>query len=68
MIRFVALLVLPVVLGACTITTEGARVSPPPPAVQGSDDVQGAPLSVPGSGMGVGSGNPEGGGGIGPTR
>lgn len=44
-------------LGACTITAEGPRFGVLPPAVQGSDDVQGAPLSVPGAGMGVGAGS-----------
>lgn len=44
------------ILGACTISAEGPRFGIPPPSVQGSDDVQGAPLSVPGAGMGVGSG------------
>ncbi|HEY8607356.1 MAG TPA: hypothetical protein VIM12_09625 [Noviherbaspirillum sp.] len=42
------------------ISREGVQVSAPPPSVQGSNDVQGSPLSVPGSGMGVGSGNPSG--------
>ena len=42
----------------CMITSEGARVSPPPPAIQGSNDAQGNPISVPGAGMGVGAGNP----------
>ena len=46
-------------LASCMITPEGARLSPPPPAVQGSNDVQGAPISVPGAGMGVGAGNPS---------
>lgn len=52
-----------VALGACALNTEGVRVSPPPPAVQGSNDAQGAPLSVPGAGMGIGAGNPAGPGG-----
>jgi len=47
-------------LAACVITPEGARLSHPPPSVQGSNDAQGAPLSVPGAGMGVGAGNPGG--------
>lgn len=47
-------------LGGCALSTEGVSMSPPPPAVQGSNDVQGAPLSVPGAGMGVGSGSPAG--------
>lgn len=64
--------VLATMLGAsiagCMITPEGARVSQPPPAIQGSNDAQGSPLSVPGAGMGVGSGNPAapGASGIGP--
>ncbi|WP_147376793.1 hypothetical protein [Noviherbaspirillum saxi] len=58
------LLALPLVaaLGGCTITPNDnqvpMRLGPPPPAIQGSNDAQGSPLSVPGSGMGVGSGNP----------
>jgi hypothetical protein len=44
-------------LCGCTINAEGPRLGVPPPAVQGSDDVQGAPLSVPGAGMGVGAGS-----------
>lgn len=44
----------------CTINAQGIRRSEPPAAIQGSDDAQGSPLSVPGAGMGVGSGNPEG--------
>lgn len=47
-------------LAACMISPEGVRISPPPPAVQGSNDAQGAPISVPGAGMGVGAGNPAG--------
>jgi hypothetical protein len=47
-------------LSGCMISREGVQVSAPPPSVQGSNDVQGSPLSVPGSGMGVGSGNPSG--------
>lgn len=47
-------------LGGCAVSTEGVSVSSPPPAVQGSNDVQGAPLSVPGAGMGVGSGTSAG--------
>lgn len=55
-------------LAGCMITPEGARVSPLPPAIQGSNDAQGSPLSVPGAGMGVGAGNPAapGASGIGP--
>jgi hypothetical protein len=45
-------------LQACTITPEEASSRSLPAAVQGSNDAQGSPLSVPGSGMGVGSGNP----------
>jgi hypothetical protein len=45
-------------LQACTVTPEGAGPRTLPAAVQGSNDAQGSPLSVPGSGMGVGSGNP----------
>ncbi|HJV84441.1 MAG TPA: hypothetical protein VJ698_03115 [Noviherbaspirillum sp.] len=62
------LLVSPLFAG-CMINAEGARVSPPPPAIQGSNDAQGNPLSVPGAGMGVGSGNPNpvGPGGMGPV-
>jgi hypothetical protein len=45
-------------LSACMITPEGASIGRLPAAVQGSNDVQGSPPSVPGSGMGVGSGNP----------
>lgn len=44
----------------CTINREGVQISPPPAAVQGTDDAQGSPLSTPGAGMGVGSGNPTG--------
>jgi len=56
-------------LAGCMITPEGARVSAPPPAVQGSNDVQGAPITVPGAGMGVGAGNPAAPGpsGVGPA-
>ena len=43
-------------LFGCTINAEGPRLGVPPPSVQGSNDVQGAPLSVPGAGMGVGAG------------
>ncbi|GAB3546589.1 hypothetical protein GCM10027343_24580 [Noviherbaspirillum agri] len=43
-------------LCGCTINAEGPRLGVPPPSVQGSNDVQGAPLSVPGAGMGVGAG------------
>lgn len=55
-------------LAGCMITPEGVRISQPRPAVQGSNDAQGNPLSVPGAGMGVGSGNPAtpGASGIGP--
>lgn len=53
----IVLLCFLVSLGGCMIDAEGPRISRPPPAVQGSDDVQGAPLSVPGAGMGVGSGS-----------
>ncbi|NEX63591.1 hypothetical protein [Noviherbaspirillum galbum] len=42
----------------CAITAGGSGIGAPPPAVQGANDAQGSPLSVPGSGMGVGSGNP----------
>ncbi|HYC42372.1 MAG TPA: hypothetical protein VEB70_05240 [Noviherbaspirillum sp.] len=45
-------------VAACMITPEGARISAPPPAIQGSNDAQGSPISVPGAGMGVGAGNP----------
>lgn len=45
-------------LPGCMITPDGARISQPPPAIQGSNDAQGNPLSIPGAGMGVGSGNP----------
>ncbi|HYD62790.1 MAG TPA: hypothetical protein VEC35_20720 [Noviherbaspirillum sp.] len=58
--RLLAILSMSACVPACMITSEGARVSPPPPAVQGSNDAQGAPLSVPGAGMGVGAGNPAG--------
>lgn len=55
-------LVFAILVGAsfagCMITPEGARVSQPRPAIQGSNDAQGNPLSVTGAGMGVGSGNP----------
>lgn len=56
--RLLLSLALLATLGGCMITRDGAQVSQPPPAVQGSNDVQGNPLSTPGSGMGVGSGNP----------
>ncbi|HEY0846055.1 MAG TPA: hypothetical protein VGE12_11865 [Noviherbaspirillum sp.] len=64
-----AIAALCVPLAACTITPEGARISQPPPAIQGSNDAQGSPLSVPGAGMGVGAGNPAAPGpsGIGPA-
>lgn len=54
------LIVLPLLLGGCMISREGVQLSPQRPAVQGTNDAQGSPLSVPGSGMGVGSGNPAG--------
>ncbi|MFC7515040.1 hypothetical protein ACFQUU_08490 [Herbaspirillum sp. GCM10030257] len=60
MTRLLLPLALLVTLSACMITRDGAQVSQPPPAVQGSNDVQGNPLSTPGAGMGVGSGNPAG--------
>lgn len=56
-LRYLPLL-LAVCLGGCMITREGAQLSQPPAAVQGSNDAQGNPLSVPGAGMGVGAGNP----------
>lgn len=60
-------------VAGCMVTPEGARISAPPPAVQGSNDAQGAPFSVPGAGMGVGAGNtaapgPLGVGGAGRSR
>lgn len=51
-------LLLAVALGGCMISRDGAQLSQPPAAIQGSNDVQGNPLSVPGAGMGVGAGNP----------
>jgi len=57
--HFFAACCLGVILTGCMITPDGARVSQPPAAVQGSNDAQGAPLSVPGAGMGVGAGNPN---------
>lgn len=57
--RFLALGLLTLAAG-CAISPEGIRTSPPPPAIQGSNDVQGSPISVPGAGMGVGAGNPNG--------
>lgn len=45
------------ILCGCTINAEGPRLGVPPPSVQASNDVQGAPLSVPGAGMGVGAGS-----------
>jgi len=56
-------------LCSCMIGAEGVRLSPPPPAVQGSNDAQGSPIQVPGAGMGVGAGNPAAPGpsGIGPA-
>lgn len=53
-------MLLALLLSGCMISSEGVRLSPQRPAVQGSNDAQGSPLSVPGSGMGVGSGNPAG--------
>jgi hypothetical protein len=52
---------LPVLLMACAVALgpDGAQLGRSPAAVQGSNDAQGAPLSVPGAGMGVGSGNPS---------
>jgi len=41
------------------VNSEGVRLGSPPPAVQGSNDVQGSPLMVPGTGVGVGAGNPS---------
>ena len=52
-------LALSVSLTGCMISSEGVQVSQPPPAIQGSNDVQGNPLSTPGAGMGVGAGNPS---------
>lgn len=52
-------LTLSVSLTGCAISPEGVRVSQPPPAIQGSNDAQGNPLSTPGAGMGVGAGNPS---------
>jgi hypothetical protein len=54
------LLILPVaaLLCGCTISSEGVDNSKLPPAVQGSNDAQGNPISVPGAGMGVGAGTP----------
>lgn len=37
--------------GGCALSTEGVSVARPPAAVQDSSDAQGAPLSVPGSGI-----------------
>jgi len=67
--NFAVSVALGTVLGGCMISPEGVRVAPPPPAVQGSNDAQGAPISVPGSGMGVGAGNPSapGASGLGPA-
>lgn len=44
----------------CALAPNGVQLGHTPPAVQGSNDVQGSPPSVPGAGMGVGSGNPGG--------
>lgn len=59
MTRFCTAICLASLLAGCMITPEGARVAPIPPAVQGSNDVQGNPITVPGAGMGVGAGNPD---------
>lgn len=48
-----------ILFAGCTITPDGPKLSSPPPAVQGSNDAQGNPISVPGAGMGVGAGNPS---------
>ncbi len=45
-------------LAGCAISTGGEVTPARPVAAQGSNDVQGNPISVPGSGMGVGSGVP----------
>lgn len=47
---------------ACTLTPEGARIGAPPAPVQGGNDAQGSPPSIPGAGMGAGSGKHEPGG------
>jgi hypothetical protein len=58
--RALLLMLLPLLLNGCMISREGVQLSPQRASVQGSNDAQGSPLSVPGSGMGVGSGNPAG--------
>ncbi|GIZ53325.1 hypothetical protein [Noviherbaspirillum aridicola] len=58
--RPLLLMLVTLLLGGCMISREGIRPSPQRPSVQGTNDAQGSPLSVPGSGMGVGSGNPAG--------
>ncbi len=55
---YVALASVALLLAGCAISASG-EVSPARPvAAQGANDVQGNPISVPGSGMGVGSGVP----------
>lgn len=48
-------------LSGCAVSTGGAVSPGQPAAVQGSNDVQGNPISVPGAGMGVGAGRAGGG-------
>jgi hypothetical protein len=47
-------------LAGCVISPAGLDKAELPPAIQGSNDVQGNPISVPGAGMGVGAGVPDG--------
>lgn len=50
-------LMLAVFVSGCAISREGAEVAGQPPAVQGTNDVQGAPIySGTGSSIGVGVG------------
>jgi len=44
-------------LAGCAVSTDGVVSPARPVAAQGSNDVQGNPVSVPGAGMGVGSGS-----------
>jgi hypothetical protein len=46
-------------LTGCTLSPAGLERAALPPAVQGSNDAQGSPISIPGAGMGVDAGNPS---------
>ncbi|WP_334187722.1 hypothetical protein [Noviherbaspirillum sp.] len=55
---YIALAATSIFLAGCAISTSGEVTPARPVAAQGANDVQGNPISVPGSGMGVGSGVP----------